>query len=387
MASGNTNGKWTKKQLLSRPVKHIDITAFDGRLIIDGYREMAYSARTLAKAADIYSMMLRDAGCAVIVTLAGSLVSAGLKRALITLVENNMVDAIVSTGANIVDQDFFEGLGYKHYIAPGSPEAPPVDDMTLRDLMIDRIYDTYIDEDDLRACDAATHEIFNDFAPGAYSSREFIEAMGAYLVKHHGRNESIVKSCYQKRVPIFVPAFSDCSAGFGIVLQQTEAIEQGRGQVAFDSGKDFRELTDIKLACKETGLLMLGGGVPKNFAQDIVVAAELLSERKGGKARGDIGMHKYAIQMTVADSRDGALSGSTLREACSWGKVDVVHEQMVFGELSALLPVLASDAYHRGAWKKRKGFKFADLFGRTLGAPEYAGGARVVSKGKKLVGR
>lgn len=387
MASGNTNGKWTKKQLLSRPVKHIDITAFDGRLIIDGYREMAYSARTLAKAADIYSMMLRDAGCAVIVTLAGSLVSAGLKRALITLVENNMVDAIVSTGANIVDQDFFEGLGYKHYIAPGSPEAPPVDDMTLRDLMIDRIYDTYIDEDDLRACDAATHEIFNGFAPGAYSSREFIEAMGAYLVKHHGRNESIVKSCYQKRVPIFVPAFSDCSAGFGIVLQQTEAIEQGRGQVAFDSGKDFRELTDIKLACKETGLLMLGGGVPKNFAQDIVVAAELLSERKGGKARGDIGMHKYAIQMTVADSRDGALSGSTLREACSWGKVDVVHEQMVFGELSALLPVLASDAYHRGAWKKRRGFKFADLFGRTLGAPEYAGGARVVSKGKKLVGR
>ncbi|MCE2924169.1 MAG: deoxyhypusine synthase [Phycisphaeraceae bacterium] len=387
MASGNSNGKWTKKQLLSRPVKHIDITAFDGRLIIDGYREMAYSARTLAKAADIYSMMLRDAGCAVIVTLAGSLVSAGLKRALITLVENNMVDAIVSTGANIVDQDFFEGLGYKHYIAPGSPEAPPVDDMTLRDLMIDRIYDTYIDEDDLRACDAATHEIFNDFAPGAYSSREFIEAMGAYLVKHHGRNESIVKSCYQKRVPIFVPAFSDCSAGFGIVLQQTEAIEQGRGQVAFDSGKDFRELTDIKLACKETGLLMLGGGVPKNFAQDIVVAAELLSERKGGKARGDIGMHKYAIQMTVADSRDGALSGSTLREACSWGKVDVVHEQMVFGELSALLPVLASDAYHRGAWKKRKGFKFADLFGRTLGAPEYAGGGRVVSKGKKLVGR
>lgn len=387
MASGNTNGKWTKKQLLSRPVKHIDITAFDGRLIIDGYREMAYSARTLAKAADIYSMMLKDAGCAVIVTLAGSLVSAGLKRALITLVENNMVDAIVSTGANIVDQDFFEGLGYKHYIAPGSPEAPPVDDMTLRDLMIDRIYDTYIDEDDLRACDAATHEIFNDFAPGAYSSREFIEAMGAYLLKNHGRNESIVKTCYQKRVPIFVPAFSDCSAGFGIVLQQTEAIEQGRGQVAFDSGKDFRELTDIKLACKETGLLMLGGGVPKNFAQDIVVAAELLSERKGGKARGDIGMHKYAIQMTVADSRDGALSGSTLREACSWGKVDVVHEQMVFGELSALLPVLASDAYHRGAWKKRKGFKFADLFGRTLGAPEYAGGARVVSKGKKLVGR
>ncbi len=361
-ASTSKSKSWTKAELLSRPVKHIDITRFDARPVIDSYRDMAYSSRTLAQAADIYSRMLGDTGCAVILTMAGSMISAGLKKAVITLLEKNMVDAIVSTGANIVDQDFFEGLGFKHYIAPGSPEAPPVDDLTLRDMMIDRIYDTYINEDDLRDCDAATHEIFNTFEPGAYSSREFIDAMGAYLAKKHPKNESLVKTAHLKRVPIFVPAFSDCSAGFGIVLQQTEAIEQGRGQVAFDSGKDFRELTDIKLACKDTGLLMMGGGVPKNFAQDIVVAAELLAERKGGKARGDIGMHKYAIQMTVADSRDGALSGSTLREACLWGKVDVVYEQMVFGEYSALFPLLASDAFHRGAWKGRKAFEFADMF-------------------------
>lgn len=375
------NGKWTKRELFGKPVKHIDVTKFDARPVITSYREMAFSARTLAKAADIYSMMLADRECAVVLTLAGSLVSAGLKKAIIALVESNMVDAIVSTGANIVDQDFFEGLGFRHYIAPGSPEAPPVDDVTLRNLMIDRIYDTYIDEDDLRACDETTRKIFDTFEPGAYSSREFIDAMGAYLARHHPKNESIVKAAHQKRVPIFVPAFSDCSAGFGIVLQQTEAIEEGRGQVAFDSGKDFRELTDIKLAVKDTGLLMLGGGVPKNFAQDIVVAAELLGERKGGKARGDIGMHKYAVQITVADSRDGALSGSTLREACSWGKVDVVHEQMVFGEIASLFPLLASDAYHRGEWKKRRAFKFADLFGRGAlarpkGAPRKKAAAR-----------
>ncbi len=356
------NAKWTKKDLLANPIKHIDITGFDARTVIDSYRNMAYSARTLANAADIYSMMLKDKDCAVILTLAGSLVSAGLKKAIVTLLEHNMIDAIVSTGANIVDQDFFEGLGFKHYIAPGSPEAPPVDDVTLRNLMIDRIYDTYIDEDDLRACDDATKKIFDSFEPGAYSSREFIDAMGAYLARKHPKNESIVKTAHQKRVPIFCPAFSDCSAGFGIVMHQVEKGEQGEAYVAFDSGKDFRELTDIKMNCKDTGLLMLGGGVPKNFAQDIVVAAELLVERKGGKARGDVSMHKYAIQMTVADSRDGALSGSTLREACSWGKVDVVHEQMVFGELSALFPLLASDAYHRAAWKKRKGFKFSDMF-------------------------
>ncbi|MDX2114331.1 MAG: deoxyhypusine synthase [Planctomycetota bacterium] len=353
---------WSKEDLLSRPVEHIDVTSFDARPIIAAYRQMAYSSRTLANAADIFSMMQADRECAVILTLAGSLVSAGLKKALVTLIDNNMVDAIVSTGANIVDQDFFEGLGFRHFQAPGSPEAPPVDDMTLRNLMIDRIYDTYIDEDELRACDEATKMIFDSLEAGTYSSRELIDAMGAYLHANHPRNESIVLSCHRKRVPIFVPAFSDCSAGFGIVLHQTERAEAGKPMIAFDSGKDFRELTQVKLASKDTGLLMLGGGVPKNFAQDIVVAAELLNEAKGGTARGDIGMHKYAIQMTVADSRDGALSGSTLREACSWGKVDVVHEQMVFGELSALLPLLVSDAYHRGEWKKRRERRFADLF-------------------------
>lgn len=365
--------KWTKAELLANPVEHIDVTAFDARPVIESYRKMAYSSRTLATASDIYSQMLADTGCAVVLTLAGSLVSAGLKKALITLVESNMVDAIVSTGANIVDQDFFEGLGFKHYIAPGSPESPPVDDPTLRELMIDRIYDTYIDEENLRACDDTTKKIFDEVEPGSYSSRELIERMGAYLAEHHPENECLTLSAYRKGVPIFVPAFSDCSAGFGIVLHQVERAERGEGMVAFDSGKDFRELTEIKLRAGDTGLLMLGGGVPKNFAQDIVVAAELLDERRmiagaTGQARkggGGVSMHKYAIQMTVADSRDGALSGSTLREACSWGKVDVVHEQMVYGELSALLPLLASDAYHRGAWKQRPERRFNEMFNKA----------------------
>ena len=349
------NGKWTKKELLSRPVEHVDIKSFDARPVIDAYRDMAYTARTLANAADIYSMMLKDKECAVILTLAGSLISAGLKKSIITLLEHNMVDAIVSTGANIVDQDFFEGLGFHHYIAPGTPEAPLVDDMTLRDLAIDRIYDTYIDEDNLRDCDDVTKKIFDSFEPGAYSSREFIDAMGAYLTKKHPRNESIVKTAHQKRVPIFCPAFSDCSAGFGIVMHQVEKNEQGEPYVAFDSGKDFRELTDVKMNCKDTGLLMLGGGVPKNFAQDTVVCAEILGHE-------DVEVHKYAVQITVADVRDGACSSSTLQEAASWGKVSTAMEQMVFAEATGVLPLLASDAWHRGAWKTREKRRFAKLF-------------------------
>ncbi|HYE02500.1 MAG TPA: deoxyhypusine synthase [Phycisphaerales bacterium] len=359
---------WTRKELLSTTIEHVDITSFDARPILDAYARMAFQSRNLASAARIYDMMLADTSCGVILTLAGSLISAGLKKALITLVEHNMVDAIVSTGANIVDQDFFEGLGFRHYIAPGSVEAPPVDDVTLRELMIDRITDTYISEEELRACDDATKEVFDSMPPGSHSSRECVEALGAYLAERHPRAESLVATCYRKRVPIYVPAFSDCSAGFGIVLHQQERLASGKPFVAFDSGKDFRELTQIKLSLKDTGLLMLGGGVPKNFAQDIVVAAELLAEKS---LTGDIGamehgaggisMHKYAVQLTVADPRDGALSGSTLREASSWGKVDVVHEQMVFGELTTTFPLLASDAYHRGSWRKRQALRLADV--------------------------
>ena len=354
--------EWTKEKLLAQKVEHVDITAFDARPIIEQFASSAYQARNLARAADIYSMMLKDKDCAVILTLAGSLISAGMKKIVIDLLEHNMVDAIVSSGANIVDQDFFEGLGFRHSMAPGTPEAPVVDDETLRDLAIDRIYDTYIDEDQLRHCDDTTKAIFDALPPGAYSSRRLIDAMGAHLAQHHPGNESIVLTAHRKRVPIFCPAFSDCSAGFGIVLHQMERAKAGKPPVTIDSGADFLELTRIKLANPVTGILMMAGGVPKNFVQDIVVSGELLLEK--GLAEGfegqEIPMHKYAVQLTVADARDGALSGSTLREACSWGKVSVVHEQMVYGEVTTLMPLLCSDALHRGEWKGRPERTFAD---------------------------
>lgn len=359
---------WTKQDLLANPVEHVDITAFDARPVLDAWAKTAYQARNTARAAEIYSAMLADTGCAVILTLAGSLVSAGMKKAVCQLIEANAVDAIVSSGANLVDQDFFEGLGYLHYVAPGSPENPPVDDPTLRDLAIDRIYDTYIDEDELRVCDDTTKAIFDSLEPGAYSSRRLLAEFGRYLDDNHPGNESILLSAHRKGVPVFCPAFSDCSAGFGVVMHQAERAGQGQPAVTIDSGRDFWELTKIKLHTMEqkgdTGLFMLAGGVPKNFVQDIVVSAELLVEKglAGLPADAETPMHKYAIQLTAADARDGALSGSTLREACSWGKVDVVHEQMVFGEVTTLFPLIASDAYHRGAWKARPERRLSNLF-------------------------
>jgi deoxyhypusine synthase len=253
---------------------------------------------------------------------------------------------VVSTGANIVDQDFFEALGYRHW--KGTPQA---DDNALRELAIDRIYDTYIDEDELRVCDMTIAEIADTLEPRAYSSREFIAAMGAWIeAKGLKADRSIVHAAWKKGVPIFCPAFSDCSAGFGLVHHQWTKDRY----LTIDSVADFKELTQIKLKVNETGILMLGGGVPKNFTQDVVVATEILGE--------DRPMHKYAVQITVADERDGALSGSTLQEACSWGKVDTTYEQMVWGEATLVLPLLVSDAYHRGSWRGRPSRRLNELF-------------------------
>jgi len=262
------------------------------------------------------------------------------------MVRNNMVDAIVSTGAIIVDQDFFEGLGFKHYMG-----TQFVDDNELRDLMIDRIYDTYIDEEDLRDCDFTVGKICDALEHRPYSSREFIWHMGEYLAKHGKNKDSVVLAAYENDVPIFVPAFSDCSAGFGFVHHQWHNPDS---HVSLDSAKDFLELTKIKLEAFETGLFMVGGGVPKNFTQDVVVAADVLEK--------EVPMHKYAIQITVADERDGALSGSTLKEASSWGKVDMTYEQMVYSEATIAMPLIAGYAFHKGNWKNRKKREFSKMF-------------------------
>ena len=339
-----------KRDFLSREVRHIDITQMDVVSLVDAMGETAFQARNLCSAARILDMMQRDTDCVVFLTLAGSLISAGLKKVITTLVDNNMVDAIVSTGAIIVDQDFFEALGFKHY--RGDPRA---DDHELRELMIDRIYDTYIDEEDLRVCDETIAVIAGELEKRPYSSREFIAEMGRFLDEREEyaayRDESVVYRCFKKGVPIFVPAFSDSSAGFGLVHHQYHA--RG-GMVSIDSAADFLELTRIKLAHGESGLFMVGGGVPKNFIQDVVVATEVLEDPRP--------MHKYAIQITVADERDGGLSGSTLREASSWGKVDTVHEQMVFAEATLAVPLIAGYAYHKRGWASRKEKRLADLY-------------------------
>ncbi len=335
-----------KKTLLNSPIEHIDIKSFDARKIIDSMSKMSFTSRDTARAAGIYNEMLADKDCSIFLTLAGSTSAGGCMDLYTDLVKNNMIDAIVATGASIIDMDFFEALGFKHY--QGSQFQ---DDTELRKNYIDRIYDTYIDEEELQACDKAICDIANTLEPRTYTSREFIKELGKYLKIKGKKKGSLIETAYDNDVPIFCPAFTDSSAGFGLVMHQEQNPDK---HMTIDSIREFRELTEIKLQSKQSGLLMIGGGVPKNFIQDTVVCAELLGKK--------VDMHKYAIQITVADTRDGACSSSTLKEASSWGKVDITKEQMVFAEATSVLPLIASDAYHRGEWKNRSRKNFSKIF-------------------------
>ena len=339
-----------KAELLSKQVKHIDIRSFDARPIVDAMSDMSFTSRDLGRATKIYNDMLADKDCTVCLVIAGSTSAGGCMDLYAELVRNNMVDVIVATGATIVDMDFFEGLGHKHFQALEIP-----DDDTLRSLYIDRIYDTYIDEEALQNVDHTIFEIAETLEAKPYSSRAFIREMGKYLVEHGKKDNSLVKLAYEHDVPIFCPAFVDSSAGFGLVKHQVDRAKAGKPYMVLDAIADFRELTEVKIKAGTTGLLMIGGGVPKNFIQDTVVCAEILGHE-------DVEVHKYAVQITVADVRDGACSSSTLQEAASWGKVNTGIEQMVFAEAGSVMPLLASDAYHRGHWKDRAKRGWAKLF-------------------------
>ena len=306
MSEKKNLGHNSKKDFLKNPVEHIDITSFDSRKIISSMDKMSFVSREAANASKIFNEMLNDKDCTIFLTLAGSTSAAGCMHIYRDMVKYNMVDAIVATGASIIDMDFFEALGFKHY--QGSQYQ---NDSTLRENYIDRIYDTYIDEEELQKCDKTIGEIADKLEPKTYTSREFIKEIGKYLKNNSKKKGSLIETAYDNEVPIFCPAFTDSSAGFGLVMHQER---NPNNHITIDSIREFRELTEIKIKSKGSGLFMIGGGVPKNFIQDTVICAELLGK--------NVDMHKYAIQITVADSRDGACSSSTLKEASSWGKVD-----------------------------------------------------------------
>lgn len=323
---------------------------------IENYQGLRYEAKNIYKADELISQMASDKTCSPILVIGGSMISCGAKPYFVEAIKKGLFKCVVSTGANIIDQDLFEALGFNHYTY--DQENPPkhwsedrkINDNDLMELKIDRIYDTIIDEVELKIIDEFMYLIASRLDDRPYSSNEIIQKIGSVLevILHTaveiGDEEtigriysSLIYTCYKANVPIFIPALNDCCAGFGFVKLINERISEGEMFPSFDGMLDFYELTRWKMAQDSTGLFMLGGGVVKNYIQDTVVCGEYIAQEGV-----EVPLHKYSIQISVADQRDGGLSGSTLSEANTWGKVDVSDNKsvMVWCEASIAIPLV-----------------------------------------------
>ena len=332
----------TKKRILSKPVRqvgvHPDMRVAD---LVEAMGDMSIQARNLGSCARVLDGMYRDrARPTVLIGLAGPLIAAGLRKVIRDLVVGGYVDAVVSTGA-ILYQDIYQARGFQHY--RGTPAA---DDVALRDLRIDRIYDTYVDEEKFWETDTWCGRVADEMEPGNYSSRAYLDFVGSRLADP----DSIVRQCHLLGVPVFSPALNDSSIGIGLTHHRHRCREEGRQGVAIDSIQDNYELTQIVVHSRKTAAIYVAGGVPKNYINDSIVMAYIFNQERG---------HDYALQVTTAVTQDGGLSGSALGEAQSWGKISKqARFAMAWVEPSVSLPLLAAYVFDRHPAPSRRRLAF-----------------------------
>ncbi len=296
-----------------------------------------FQGRKLGEAFRIWLEMLSD-DVTIIMGLSGAMVAGGMRRIIAWLIERRFVDVIVSTGANIY-HDILEAIGFRHYI--GSECA---DDYELFRRGVDRIYNVFVREEDLKAADKILADVISEI-DGVMSSRQLIAAI-AERVAEIAKDESFVVAAYESGVPVFCPAIADSSVGIAAVLAEKRPI--------VDTMRDIEELTRIVAESKKTGVIFIGGGVPKNFIQQ----AEIVARLKGY----DVAGHSYAIQITTDVPQFGGLSGATLEEAVSWGKIGHSAKKVqVNVDATIALPLLA----HALRNEKRRSAPRVDRFFRT----------------------
>jgi len=330
--------KKKKKDILSTPISPVDFDNIEGVAdLVESFQSASIQARNVGECAKIFGKMLQDEERPTIfLGLAGPLIAAGLRKVIRDMIHYNMIDVIVSTGA-VLYQDYYNALGGEHYY--GSPNA---DDAKLRELFINRIYDTYVDEELFCEDDTLIGKFADKLEPRNYSSREFIFLLSETI----DDEDSILVTARKNNVPIFCPALNDSSIGIGLTEHYYNCRKEGRKPIAIDSIRDNYEITQIVVQSPRTSVFYVAGGVPKNYINDSIVMAYIFGRDTGG--------HKYAVQMTTDVPHWGGLSGSTLAEAQSWGKINKqANHCMAFVEPSVSLPLIYGYAFQKGLYKGR----------------------------------
>jgi deoxyhypusine synthase len=314
----------SRKEILSTPVSTIEVRKKSVSALLDEMSQTGFQGKKLGEVAKIWTEMARAKGLTVFLGLTGSLSTTGQWKIIRWLVEKRYVDVIVSTGANI-SEDILEALGYHYY--QGTWLA---DDHELLRRKIDRFYDVYADEMQYRKLERTIYNYANTLDPKkVYSTREFLYGFGGFL--SHKRIDSIVAAAHRAKVPIYSPGLID--SGYGVALS---LLKREKGKlIRLDQSKDMEELAQIAEKTKRTGVVYLGGGVPKDTIQ---LSTIIKSLAKGGDEETP---HEFAIQITADSPQWGGLSGCTLEEAISWGKIaSNAKKATLYADITLALPLV-----------------------------------------------
>ncbi len=334
--------KKVRSKFLKRPIQHIDLKKVHSLLdLVQAFRHTSFQSRNIFKCFEIFQKMLSDPRCLIFLGLSGAMIPGGMRKVICDMIEMQLVDIIVSTGANIF-HDLFEGLGFRHYVGKEGG-----DDDLLRHHRIVRVYDALMDDHEINRVIHLLSKIPGEVGGKVVSSREYLTTLGGYL-KDEG---SLLKIASQRGVPIFVPALSDSSIGIGLTCLHAKTRETSDGLI-IDQIRDSYEIAQLKKMASVTGAIYVGGGVPKNYIQQLGPVSELLFQKESG--------HRYAFQITTDDPKWGGLSGCTFEEAKSWGKIEKESAYAaVYADATIALPLLVGAILQEGkVFKKRKRRRF-----------------------------
>jgi deoxyhypusine synthase len=341
-----------REDLLKHPTRPLELTQIEtvGDLV-EAFGGTSFQSRNLHRAMHIWGQALKEESCVIFLGLSGAMVPAGMRKVVVDLVRHRLVDVVVSTGANLY-HDLHEGLGGFHYLG-----ADQVDDVELARLDIDRVYDTFADDRVFHQLDKSLGEVAAGLEPRTYSTREFFVEISRQLQP----KDCIVATCYEEEVPIFCPTFHDSGYGICWTRMYDQAEKAGRTHPVLDLIKDNQEIVALRSASRESAAIYIGGGVPKNYVQQIEPMVEVMTN---AKADG----HRYAVQITTDAPHWGGLSGCTFEEAKSWDKmVDDFQGAQVFLEASVGFPLLAKAVLERfGEIARKRSRASLDIF-QTVG--------------------
>ncbi len=329
--------KKTRSNLLKSPVVPLNVKAthsvFD---LVRAFEHTSFQSRNLFKCFDIFRRMLADPRCLIFLGLSGAMIPGGMRRVIRDMIELRLVDVIVSTGANIF-HDVFESFGYRHYM--GNENG---DDDLLRRHRVVRVYDALMDDHEINRVIRLLSKLPEDIDGRVVSSREYLSVLG----RHLRDGGSILKTASESGVPVFVPALCDSSIGIGLTLLHAN----GKGSSApllIDQIRDNYEIAQLKKMASTTGAIYIGGGVPKNYIQQLGPVSELLFRKESG--------HLYAFQITTDDPKWGGLSGCTFEEAKSWGKIEKESSYAAaYVDATIALPLLVGAILQEGKLHKKR---------------------------------